>query len=118
MSDAVPFSPLASLDDLEAALARAEDEPIVFYKHSATCSLSARMQREVAQLDRADDPPVFRVVVQEARTVSDAIAERFAVRHESPQVLVVRGDTVLHDASHTRIATDEIRTAATEASHA
>ncbi len=105
------------MDDLEKALARAENEPVVFYKHSTTCSLSARTQRAVAELNRPDDPPVYRVVVQEARAVSDAIAERFAVRHESPQVLVVYGDAVLHDASHTRIAIDEIRTASTEVAY-
>lgn len=114
MSDTAPFHPLTTTNDLEAALARAEDEPIVFYKHSATCSLSTRTQREVATLDRASDPPVYRVVVQKARAVSNAIAERFAVRHESPQVLVIHDDTVLHDASHTRIALDDIRTASTD----
>ena len=105
------------MDDLEDALERAQDAPVVFYKHSSICPLSARMQEEVAALDQPDDPPVYRIVVQEARAVSDAIADRFGVRHESPQVLVVYDDAVLHHASHGRISAEDLRTHSTLATH-
>lgn len=112
------FHPLTTMDDLDEALDRAQHEPVVVYKHSRICPLSARMQKtEVATLDRPDDPPVYRVVVQDARAVSDAVAERFGVRHESPQVLLVYEDAVLHDASHGRIAADDIRTHSAPAAH-
>lgn len=106
------------MDDLDDALARAEAEPIVLYKHSATCSLSARMQQEMTTLDGADDPPVYRIVVQEARAVSDAIAEQFGIRHESPQAIVVYDGVARYDASHTGIAPNDIRTASTQVAHA
>jgi bacillithiol system protein YtxJ len=112
-----PFRPLTSTDELQAALKHAQDEPIVLYKHSAICPISARMQKEVAALTEPDDPPVYRVVVQEARDVSDAIEERLGVRHESPQALLVYQDTVPHDASHSRISADDLRTAATQTAH-
>lgn len=115
--DASPFRPLTSMDDLEAALDHAQDEPVVLYKHSAICPISARMEREIAMLTDASDPPVYRVVVQDARPVSDAIADRFDVRHESPQALVVYDNAVLYDASHSRISADAIRTARSEIAH-
>lgn len=117
MSDLSVFHPLTSISDLENALARANREPIVLYKHSATCTLSQRMEREMAVLDGPDDPPVYRVVVQDARAVSDTIAERFDIRHESPQVLVVYDGRTLYDASHTRINTDDIRTTISQDVH-
>ena len=105
------------MDELQTAIDRSQDEPVLFYKHSAICPISSRMEDEVATLNAADDPPVYRVVVQEARDVSDAMAERFGVRHESPQVLLVYQGAVLHDASHGRISADDIRTAATQQAH-
>lgn len=112
-----PFHPLATMDDLQTALDRAQDEPVVLYKHSAICPISARMEREVATLTEADDPPVYRVVVQDARDVSDAIEDQLGVRHESPQALLVYQNTVHHDASHGRISADDLRTAALQTAH-
>lgn len=111
------FSPLTSIDDFQTALQRAQDQPIVLYKHSAICPISARMQKEVATLTEPGDPPLYRVVVQDARDVSDAIEEQLGVRHESPQALLVYQSTVLLDASHGRISADDLRTAATQTAH-
>jgi thioredoxin 1 len=117
MSTDSPFHALTTLDELDAVLERAQDTPIVLYKHSRICPLSARMQEEVARLDQPSDPPVYRVIIQDARPVSDAIANRLGVRHESPQVLVVYDDAVLHDASHGRISAEDLRTHSTLAAH-
>lgn len=117
MADSTPFHSLSSMDDLEDALQRAKRGPIVLYKHSAICPISARMQDELATLDQPEDPPVYRVVVQDARPASDAIADRFDIRHESPQALVVYDDAVLYDASHGRISADAIRTHSTRPTH-
>lgn len=105
------------MDDLEDALQHAKRGPVVLYKHSAICPISARMQDELATLDQPDDPPVYRVVVQDARPASDAIADRLGVRHESPQAIVVYDDAVLYDASHGRISADAIRTHSTRPTH-
>ena len=111
------FRPLTSIDELDVALDHAQDEPVVFYKHSAICPISARMEKEIATLTETDDPPVYRVVVQDARDVSDAIEERLGIRHESPQALLVYQDTVSYDASHGRISANDLRSAATQTAH-
>jgi thioredoxin 1 len=112
-----PFRPLTSMSDLEDAFQHAQRGPIVLYKHSAICPISARMQDELATLDQPEDPPVYRVVVQDARPASDAIADRLGIRHESPQAIVVYDDTVLYDASHGRISAEAIRTHSTRSAH-
>ncbi len=98
-------------DDLRAALTAADRHPVVLFKHSRTCPISTVAQMSVAQLDGPDDPDVYRVVVQSARTLSNAIAERFGVRHESPQVLVVHNGAVVHHASHMGVSATRIRRA-------
>ena len=42
------------------------------------------------------------IVVQHARPVSNAVVERFGVRHESPQALLLRDGRVVWHASHWR----------------
>ena len=105
------FQPVASAIDLEAALADAGERPIVLFKHSAWCGVSATARRRLADFAAAGEVPVYEVVVQEARAISNAIAEQFGIRHETPQVIVVRGGEAVYHASHGRIHPDPIRTA-------
>ena len=66
----------------------------------------------VSQLEGDDDPDVYRIVVQSARALSNEVAARFGIRHESPQVLVVRDGAVVHHASHMAVSARRIREAA------
>ena len=60
-------------------------------------------------LTEPGDPPVYEVVVQRARDVSNAIAARLGLRHESPQVILLSGNEVLFHASHGGVTPDAIR---------
>lgn len=108
---ALSFHALRSEKDWQEARTRSEKEPVLIYKHSSTCPLSASAQRRVEQLAEADDPPVYRVVVQEARGVSNAIAEALDVRHETPQAILLSGGRPVYDASHRRVSAEAVREA-------
>lgn len=110
----MPVIPLKSEQALQDVVKRSHDELVVLYKHSVTCSLSSWSYRELSTLDLPDDPPVYMVVVQERRPLSDRIAAHFRVRHESPQVIVVyRGEAVYHT-SHSRVTAENVRRAVAE----
>ena len=91
------MTPLRDLPDLDAALIRAAEEPIVIFKHSPTCGVSAQASEEIDELlERAALPlPLYVVSVRAQREVSEAITKRFGIRHESPQVLLVHRGAVL-----------------------
>lgn len=98
-------------DELQALTAIGEADALIdaggaawIFKHSATCPISARAL-EAFRAYRAEDGsiPAGLVVVQSAREVSNHIAQRTGVRHESPQVLLVRGGRVLFHTSHMKI---------------
>ncbi len=92
------FQPLTSAAELDAALDRSRTTPVILFKHSQTCGVS-HMAR--AGLVEGDLPaPVFEVVIQRDRQLSDAIASRLGVRHESPQVFVVANGAVTWHSSH------------------
>ena len=107
------MTPLRDLHELDIALARAVSEPIVIFKHSPTCGVSAQASEEIDELlESAALPlPLYVVSVRAQREVSDAIAQRFGIRHESPQVLMLHRGAVLWHASHFRVNAAEIHKA-------
>ena len=98
--------------DVEAMLAASRERTVFLFKHSLACGASALKVREVAALEAEADASIYTVVVQRARGMSNALAQRFGVRHETPQVIVIRdGRAVLH-LSHSAIVADRLRDAA------
>jgi bacillithiol system protein YtxJ len=98
----IVLTPLRELGALDAALAAAGERPTLIFKHSLTCGTSAWALEEVeAALDACAGPlEAYLVPVQTARPVSNAIAERLGLRHESPQALVLASGRVVWSASH------------------
>ena len=106
---------LDSEETLERARQRSHDGPVILYKHSSTCGVSLFARREVRTLQSAAGVPVFQLVVQRSRAISNQIAERFGIRHESPQVVVLHRDRPIFTASHGRIRASTMQTAIEEA---
>jgi bacillithiol system protein YtxJ len=90
------FVEIDDVESLDRFISEAGETPAIVFKHSNTCGISARVYREISQVTR----PVGIVTVQQARDVSDEIARRFGIQHETPQALIVCGDKVLWSASH------------------
>ena len=62
------------------------------FKHSTACPVSARAADEVQAMD--SELPVYWVNVREQRDLSNWMAARYGVRHESPQLILLRGGAV------------------------
>lgn len=98
---------LSGMDVWEQVLQESHRRPVLVFKHSATCPISAEAYKQWMSVveDPGDAPQVLHsyLIVQEDRPVSNAIAERLGVRHESPQaILIHRGQPVWHT-SHSAI---------------
>jgi bacillithiol system protein YtxJ len=106
------FPELLTLDDLDRVMASTETQPVLLYKHSLTCGTSAFALEQLTQLEQSDVPvPIHLVPVQTARAVSDAIAERLTLRHESPQLILVDHGAVSWHTSHLCVNVDKAREA-------
>ncbi len=103
---------LRDRSDFDALLEASKQQPVALLKHSIACPISARGQREFVGLEGTDDPPLYVIVVQYARDLSNHIAETLGVRHETPQVLLIKDGEAVYDASHRAISTDALREAA------
>ncbi len=58
------------------------------YKHSTTCPVSARAAREVRAIET--ELTVYWINVREQRDLSNWVADTYHVRHESPQLILIR----------------------------
>jgi len=111
---AAEFVEIEDAGALAELFARSEDAPVVLFKHSTTCPISSRANRQMSRLDRAVSPEIALVVVQSARAVSQGVAERTGVRHESPQVIVLRHGKAVWTASHYDITAEAVEGAVRE----
>jgi bacillithiol system protein YtxJ len=109
MADPSDIQNLASDSDLDAALDASREQDVVLYKHSSTCPISARAQDEMKALAGNGGPPIYEVVVQHARDVSDEIEDEFGIRHETPQAILVRDGEATFDTSHDDVTEENVR---------
>jgi bacillithiol system protein YtxJ len=95
---------LKSVADLERALGE-KQRPVVLFKHSTQCPVSAAADAEYRAFVAAHpDAAVYaHLDLLAHRKVSNAIAERLGVRHESPQAIVVRESKVSGVLNHDEI---------------
>lgn len=104
---------LERLDELDRLLVESQAQPVLLFKHSYTCGVSAEALDElIAHLnDRNVDVRYAMVTVQTHREVSNAVSVKLGVRHETPQALLVRGGRVVWSASHFRVNAEELKKA-------
>lgn len=102
---------LNSEAQLEALREESKQQPVLIFKHSTRCSISAtakaRLERKWADGDNAAVKPYYLDLLN-YRGISNRIAEEFGVRHESPQVLVLKDGKAAYHASHMDIRYEDI----------
>ncbi len=94
-------------EQLESILS--SSEPVVLFKHSTRCSVSnMALKYFEKEWDQEQNLPTYFLDVIQNRSLSNMIAERLQVHHESPQVLLIKNSECILDASHQDISATEI----------
>jgi bacillithiol system protein YtxJ len=97
---------LMTVEQWEEALKGTSNRPLLVFKHSTSCSVSAGAIEEFTNYveDSKSSPIDFAIVhVIEERPVSNAIAEQLGVKHASPQAILVKDGAPIWDTSHWHI---------------
>jgi bacillithiol system protein YtxJ len=96
---------VSGIEQLERLLATSAEKPVLLFKHSYSCGISAEALDElVAHLDQETaDVTYAMVTVQTHRDVSNAVAKQLGIRHETPQAILIRDRRVVWSASHFRV---------------
>ena len=102
-----PFKPIADTKEWEDLLARSNAKPIIVFKHSSMCPVSAAAYAEMSRVET----DVSLVVVQSARDLSREIESSTGVQHESPQAIILRNGQAVWNASHWNVRAEAVETA-------
>ena len=100
---------MRDLKDEREADALFDAHEAVLLKHGAHCVISAAARAEVAAFQQArPGAEVFAVEVTGRRELSEWLAQRLGVPHQSPQALVLRRGAVAWHAAHHEITADAL----------
>jgi len=105
---------LTSEEELEQAVKLSETKPVLIFKYSGRCSICDRVQ-DILEADWSENEadnegkiaPYFLDLIK-YRNVSNAVARKFNVMHESPQVLVIKNGKFVYAESHGYIRFEDI----------
>lgn len=104
---------LTELKALDRIIKESTEKPVVLFKHSTTCSRSAFAKHRLeSEYDiKPEEASFYYLDLLSYRPISNAIAERFGVRHQSPQVIVVKNGKAVFDTSHESISLKKVKQA-------
>lgn len=108
----VPWIKLTQMETLEEIAEDSHNQPIAILKHSTSCGISRMVLRQFEQnynLEQ-DSVKLYFLDLLSYRDISNKIATRFNVPHESPQLIVIKDGKSIYDASHSEIDVNKLET--------
>lgn len=100
------LSDRAQLDEIIKA---SFDRPQVIFKHSTRCSISSVAKNRLEKAGKPENMEFYYLDLISYRDISNTVADKFKVYHESPQVLVIKDGECVYDESHMSISMDKIK---------
>jgi bacillithiol system protein YtxJ len=108
--DLIPVEAMESLDRL---IRESTVHPLVIFKHSRSCGVSAEALDELREHVRgaSSGTRYAMITVQTHRDLSNAVSARLGIRHETPQAILIRDGRAVWTASHWRVNATELQRA-------
>ncbi|MFN3968647.1 bacillithiol system redox-active protein YtxJ [Flavobacterium sp.] len=95
---------LTDLGQLNEIVNESTETLVVIFKHSTRCSISRMALRQFEQeFDLEGKVIPYYLDLLEHRDISNEIANRFGVYHQSPQLIVIKDGKAIYDRSHESI---------------
>ena len=101
-SETSMWTKMESMEGLEQAIEESKTKKVAIFKHSTRCHISkmvlSQFERDAASSEK--DVSYYFLDLIAHRDISNAIAERLNVTHQSPQLLILENGVVVKHASH------------------
>lgn len=96
---------LNSSEQLNEIIEQSIEKPVLLFKHSTRCSISAMAKSRFESEWELNNEvcPTYYLDLITFRPISNEIAEKTGVEHQSPQVIVLKNKEVIYQASHNGI---------------
>jgi bacillithiol system protein YtxJ len=104
------WNALTDLEQLNEIISLSNEKPVVIFKHSTRCSISRMALKQFEnEFDlSAKVTPYFLDLIAH-REISNGIASRFGVMHQSPQLLLIKEGKSVYDVSHSDIDAEALK---------
>ncbi len=98
----VPWHVLGKMEQLDEIVEESKTKPVAIFKHSTRCGVSRGVLKSLEKnYNLTDDQlKLYYLDLIQNRDISNEIAARFKVHHESPQMIVIKNGAVVHHDSH------------------
>lgn len=92
---------ITSVDDVEMIIKKSKSRPQIIFKDSVSCGISAYAKERLISGNQNFAEADFNYLdLLSHRSVSNYIAERFKVIHQSPQIIVLKDEKVVYSVTH------------------
>lgn len=104
------WNKLTEVQQLDEIVELSSTAPILIFKHSTRCGISAMVLRNFENKFPQTDfqPEAYYLDLLQHRDISNEIAHRFNVFHQSPQVLLIKNGVAVYHASHGQIEAETL----------
>ena len=107
----INWNELTDLGQLNEIIAASNEKPVAIFKHSTRCSVSRMALKQFENEFNSSDKvtPYFLDLIAH-RDISNEIANRFGVTHQSPQLILIKEGKAIYSVSHSDIDAEELGT--------
>lgn len=106
----INWIPLTDLGQLSEIVFISNEKPVVIFKHSTRCSVSRMALKQFEnEFDLQDKVTPYFLDLISFRDISNEIATRFGVTHQSPQLLLIKDGKAIYNVSHSDIDAEELK---------
>ncbi|MCC9064461.1 bacillithiol system redox-active protein YtxJ [Flavobacterium piscisymbiosum] len=100
----VNWTELTDVAQLLEVTTISNEKPVVIFKHSTRCSISRMALKQFErEYDLNETVDAYFLDLIAHRDISNEIASRFNVYHESPQLILIKNGQAVYDVSHSDI---------------
>ena len=101
---------LTDLGQLNEIMDLSHQQPVIIFKHSTRCSISRMALKQFEnEFDLEGRVTPYFLDLLNHRDISNEIATRFEVYHQSPQLLLIKEGKSVYDVSHSDIDAVELK---------
>jgi len=98
------WEPLNDMAQLDEIVALSKKKPVAIFKHSTRCSISRMALKQFEnEFDFSEKVTPYFLDLIAFREISNDIASRFSVQHQSPQLILIKDGKAIYNASHSDI---------------
>jgi len=105
----INWNELTDLGQLNEIIAISNEKPVAIFKHSTRCSVSRMALKQFEnEFDSSDKVTPYFLDLIAHRDISNEIANRFGVTHQSPQLILIKEGKAIYNVSHSDIDAEEL----------